>query len=179
MCKNRGIYGFLCPSSVLITTDYYAPPVIVLYSVRVLYYCAVPRPGLVLNRKPKAVFFGRFFSVFLDRKPTFWSRFFGCPKKPKPKNRLVFFRSFFFSAVPYANNALHICIEAPSYRYSPLAPGARRYQHAEEQHGGTGITFFYIVLPGTGIDIIMASYPPRGLYNSTLHHPILFTQDLV
>ena len=151
----------------IVGSDYYwllCPPrnSIILCTCPVLLCCTAARVGF--EPKTESRFFRSVFLGFSRPKTDFLKSFFRLPKKTETEKPTRFFSVVFFSAVPYANNALHICIEAPSYRYSPLAPGARRYQHAEEQHGGTGITFFYIVLPGTGIDIIMASYPPRGLY---------------
>ena len=54
----------------------------------------IPNTGRVMSRKPNVVFSGRFLSVFPDREPIFSSRFFDCPIKTKPKNRLAFFGRF-------------------------------------------------------------------------------------
>ena len=124
--------------------------------------------------KTESRFFRSVFLGFSRPKTDFLKSVFRLPKKTKKQNRLGFFRSGFFS--------LSRTPITPTYLdWNPVMYGEssspRRQQHAEEQHG-TGITFFYIPGTCTGIGI-MASYPPRGLYNSTLHHPILFTQDLV
>ncbi|CAN0282326.1 unnamed protein product, partial [Laminaria digitata] len=60
------------------------------------------RTGRVVNRKPKVVFFGRFLSVFPDRKPTF--RIFGLfAKKTAETDR--YFRFFPEKSVGFGRSA--------------------------------------------------------------------------
>ena len=112
--------------------------------------------GRVVNRKLKVFFFGRFFSVFPHRKPTFESRFFGFPNKPTLKNRFVFFRSF-FSPVPYANNA-YTSVFKPRHVWTVLLPPQTSAHSTAARH-----RYNVLYIPGTGIGI-MVSYPQRGLY---------------
>ena len=107
----------------------------------------VPPTRRVVNRKPQVFFFGRFLSVFPDRKLTFFSRFFRlflvgfsvAPKKRNRKTSSVFFGRFFFlSPTPITPTCMYgnpIMFGQPS--------GPHRQQHAAEQHV-TGMTFFFI-----------------------------------
>ena len=58
----------------------------------------------VVNRKPKSVFFGRFFSVFPTENRLFKVGFSVAQKNEKAKPTRLFSVGFFFP-VPYANNA--------------------------------------------------------------------------
>ena len=93
----------------------------------------------VVNRKPKFVFFGRFFVGFSNRQPTCIGRFVGWKKKPKPENRLGFSRSF-FSPVLYPNKAF-ISVWKPLYNFYFLDTCATRDTASTQPKASTQPTF--------------------------------------
>ena len=70
--------------------------------------------------KTESRFFRSVFLGFSRPKTDFLESVFRLPKKNKPKNRLDFFRSFFFP-IPYANNA-YISVMKPRYVWTVLQP---------------------------------------------------------